>query len=237
MRQQQRYDMPSFALTEWNFVSKSLSQAINEKYQVWVAHHMTHMDNLRPILQAGELRSYNLMRVQSYRNLANEDVQAGRAAITVAASQRPLHDYVPLYLGFKTPMVAINQAHNEDLLFLRFSLDVLATPGSIVCDGNARSNASKFYLFTGPDVFSNLDVTAIRSVKYAKDLELKRKKQAEVLIPDRLPMAQMLDMICYSESAQTRALSILTEFGINKAVKVNRGWYFVNSPQTGPKEG
>jgi hypothetical protein len=32
------------------------------------------------------------------------------------------HDYVPLYLGFKTPMAAINQAHNEDLLFLRFSL-------------------------------------------------------------------------------------------------------------------
>lgn len=50
-------------------------------------------------------------------------------------------------------------------------------------------------------------------------------------------MAQMLDMICYSESAQTRALSILTEFGIKKAIKVNQGWYFVNSPQAGPKEG
>jgi hypothetical protein len=61
----------------------------------------------------------------------------GRAAITLPASQRPLHDYVPLYLGFKTPMVAIKQAHNEDLLFLRFSLGVLVTPGSVVCDGNA----------------------------------------------------------------------------------------------------
>ncbi len=218
-------------------MSQSLSRTINEKYQVWVAHHMTHMDNLRSILQAGELRSYNLMRGQSYRNLANEDVQAGRAAIVVSATQRPLHDYVPLYLGFKTPMVAINQTHNEELLFLRFSLDVLATIGSVVCDGNARSHASKFYLFTDPDVFSNLDVAAIRSVKYAKDPELKRRKQAEILIPDRLPMSQMLDMICYSESAQTRALSILNEFGIKRAVKVNQGWYFVNSPQADPKEG
>jgi hypothetical protein len=58
-------------------VSKSLSQEINEKYQVWVAHHMTHIDNLRPIFQSGELRSYNLMRSQSYRNLANEDVRRG----------------------------------------------------------------------------------------------------------------------------------------------------------------
>lgn len=219
------------------FVSKSLSQKINEKYQVWVAHHMTHMNNLRPILRAGELRSYNLMRGQSYHNLANEDVQLGRAAIVVSASQRPLHDYVPLYLGFKTPMVAINQIHNEDLLFLRFSLDVLAAPGSVLCDGNARSNTSKFYLFNDPDVFSNLDVAAIRSVKYARDPELKRKKQAEVLIPDKLSMAQMLDMICYSESAKTCALSILEEFGIKKSVNVNRGWYFVNSPQVGPREG
>jgi hypothetical protein len=218
-------------------VNKSLSQTINEKYQVWVAHHMTHIDNLRPILQAGELRSYNLMRGQSYRNLANEDVQTGRAAIVVTASQKPLHDYVPLYLGFKTPMVAINQTHNEEMLFLRFSLDVLATPGSIVCDGNARSHASKFYLFSGPDVFSNLDVAAIRSVKYAKDPDLKRKKQAEILIPDRLPMPQMLDMVCYSESAKTRVLSILNEFGIKRAVTVNQGWYFLNSPQTAPKEG
>jgi hypothetical protein len=134
-------------------------------------------------------------------------------------------------------MVAINQNHNEDLLFLRFSLDILATSGSVVCDGNARSNASKFYLFSGPDVFANLDFAAIRSVKYAKAPELKRKKQAEILILDRLPISQMLDMICYSESAKTRALSNLSEFGIEKTVTVNQGWYFVNSPQPTPKEG
>ncbi len=217
-------------------MSKSLSQIINEKYQIWVAHHMTHMDNLRPILEAGELRSYNLMRGQSYRNLANEDVQTGRAAIVVSATQKPLHDYVPLYLGFKTPMVAINQAHNEQLLFLRFSLDVLAISGSVLCDGNARSNASNFYLFSGPEVFSNIDVAAVRSVKYARDFELKRKKQAEILIPDRLPTSQMLDIICYSESAKTCTLSILSEFGIKTTIKVNQGWYFMTSTQAAQKK-
>ena len=218
-------------------MTKRLSQVINEKYQVWVAHHMTHIDNLRQILQSGELRSYNLMRGQSYRNLANEDVQAGRASIVVPGPQKPLHDYVPLYLGFKTPMVAINQVHNEDLLFLRFPLDILTRQDSVVCDGNARSHTSKFYLFSDPDVFSNIDIAAVRSVKYAKDPELKRKKQAEILIPDRLPITQMRDIICFSENAKIRALSILGEFGTNKAVIVNQGWYFVNSPQGHPKEG
>lgn len=92
-------------------------------------------------------------------------------------------------------------------------------------------------MFTSPDVFSQIDVAAIRTVKYAGNPELKRKKQAEILIPDRLQVAQMLDMICYSESAKTRTLSILSEFGIKKTVKVNQGWYFINSSQSGPKEG
>ncbi len=87
---------------------------------------MTHIDNLRPILKSQELRSYSLMRGQSYRNLANEDVLAGRAAIVLPASQKPLHDYVPLLLGFKNPIIAIKQAYNEDLLFLRYSLDIFS---------------------------------------------------------------------------------------------------------------
>ncbi|MCB0350088.1 MAG: DUF4433 domain-containing protein [Bdellovibrionales bacterium] len=212
-------------------MNKSLSHTINEKYQIWVANHMTHLDNLRPILQVKELRSYNLMRGQNYHNLANEDVQAGRAAVTIPASQKPLHDYVPLYLGFKTPMVATNQLQNENLLFLRFSLDILSTPGAIVSDGNARSQKTQFYLFSGPDIFSKIDVAAIRTVKYSKDPELKRKKQAEVLIPDKLPITQMHDIICYSENAKSHVLSILAEFGIKKQVTVNPGWYFGTRPE------
>ncbi len=220
-------------LGEAVILSKSLSQIINEKYQVWVAHHMTHLDNLKEIINTGELRSYNLMRGRSYRNLANEDVQAGRAAISVGPLTKPLHDFVPLYLGFKTPMVAINQNHNKELLFLRCPLDILTISGSFVADGNARSTLTKFYEFTGPDVFSNIDVATIRSVKYAKDPELKRKKQAEILIPDKLQISQMLDIICYSETTKTHVLSILSSSGIHKPVKVNQGWYFTPSPKEG----
>lgn len=207
-------------------MSKSLSRAINERYQIWAAYHMTHINNLAAILNTLELRSHNAMNGQNYYSLANDDVQAGRATITVVPTQKPLHDYVPLYLGFKTPMVAFNQEHNDDLLFLRFSLDILNTPGSIICDGNARSNNSKFYLFTNLDTFSHLDIAAIRTVKYAYSSEVKRKKQAEVLIPDQLPVAQIYDIVCHSENAKNRILSILKSSGINKSVIVKQGWYF-----------
>jgi hypothetical protein len=167
------------------------------------------------------------MRGYAYFNLSNEDVQAGRSAITIPGSDRPLHDYVPLYFGFKTPMVAANQAHNESLLFLRFSLEVLRLPGVVITDGNARSMRTKFRTFRSIDDLNILDPKAIQTIKYAGDDERKRKKQAEILVPDQLSITVMQDIICFSSTTRKRVVDILHKNGINKSVIVNMGWYFV----------
>jgi hypothetical protein len=208
-------------------MTKPLSKQIAEKYQIERCYHMTHIQNLTAILEAGELHSYNRMRGKTYLNLANEDVQAGRAAITINATGRALHDYVPLYFGFKTPMVAANQKHNEDLLFLQFRLDILNLGSIVISDGNARSNATCFRIYSQISDFDSLDIAAIRGVKYAHDTELRRKKQAEVLVPDRLPIAHLAYVTCYSEQTKTRILEIWSKSAINKpTIQVNPGWYF-----------
>ncbi|MBI2579366.1 MAG: DUF4433 domain-containing protein [Candidatus Aenigmarchaeota archaeon] len=117
--------------------AQPLYKQIHAKYQLGPANHMTHIDNVAAIVQAGELRAYNLMRGTSYRNLANDDVQAGRAAKSISVTGRPLHDYVPLYFGSRTPMVAVNQRENESLVFIRFSLDMLAMGDVVISDGKA----------------------------------------------------------------------------------------------------
>lgn len=187
---------------------------------------MTHIQNLASILRDGEIRSYNQMRGHTYLNLSNPDVQAGRASITISATGKPLHDYVPLYLGFKTPMVSVNQNHNEDLLFLQFSLDILNSGKVVISDGNARSARTQFKVFSQLVDLDFLDIKAIRALKYAYDSELTRKKQAEILIPDTLKLGQLLYITCYSESAKTRLLAILTESGITVPIQVNPNWFF-----------
>ena len=190
---------------------------------------MTHIDNLGAgILAAGELRSYNLMRGTAYNNLSNLDVQQGRAGITVPATGRPLHDYVPLYFGFKTPMVAWNQDKNEQLIFLRFSLNILVLPGVVISDGNARSIATKFVKYSGLDDLAVVDPKAIQTVKYGHDPELKRRKQAEILVPDKIQVSEIYDVICFSKAAVERAMEVFKKSAINKSVYVNSGWYFLN---------
>lgn len=199
---------------------------IKQRFQLGPASHMTHLDNLRSILKSGELRSYNKMRGNSYHNLANEDVQKGRAGITVDVSNRPLHDYVPLYFGWKTPMVAWNQKHNEELIFLRFSLDILKRTDTVITDGNARAKATQFRSFTDISNLEIIDAHATNSVKYAHDDEFKRRKQAELLILDSLPLSEVLDIVCFSESSKSLIVNLFKEFDITKPVKANAGWYF-----------
>ncbi len=207
-------------------MSLPLYQQIRSRYGLGPASHMTHLNNLPTILGAGELRSYSQMRGRTYQNIANEDVQAGRAAKTVPPTNRPLHDYVPLYFGFKTPMVAVNQEKNEEIIFLRFSLEILQFPGVVITDGNARSNSTAFRTYSGIDDLSIVDAKAVNTVKYAHDGELKRCKQAEILVPDSLPFVHVFDLVCFSDSTRAKVLRILEEFGINKPIYVNPGWYF-----------
>jgi hypothetical protein len=215
--------------------AQPLNKQIYAKYQLGPASHMTHMDNVGAILEAGELRSYHLMRGHSYRNLANDDVQAGRAAKAVPVTGRPLHEYVPLYFGNRTPMVAVNERHNEDIVFIRLSLDLLAIGGVVITDGNARSVATQFREFTQLSDLDLVDARAINTVKYSGDPELKRKKQAEVLIPERLALSYVYEFICYSNEAKQRLLAIFEQYGKKFRVTVSPGnWYFRTPPQGTP---
>jgi len=199
---------------------------IRQRFQLGPALHMTHIDNLSQILAAGGLKSYNAMQGTPYTNLANDDVQSGRAAITIPVSGRRLHDYVPLYFGIKTPMVACNQDKNEKMLFLRISLDILTRLGVVFTDGNARATGRKFFRYTNIDDLSILDVAAINSTKYAGDPLKKRRKQAEILVPDFLPICEVLDILSFSETARFQALTITDKFGITTPIRVNPGFYF-----------
>jgi hypothetical protein len=204
----------------------TLTEQIDQTYQLKYCYHMTHLSNLQNVAQNGALFSYNKMRGHSYFNIANEDVQAGRAGITVPCSNRNLHDYVPLYLGFKTPMVAVNKQYNKDLLFIRFKLEILTLRGVVVTDGNARSNGTQFRLYTSINDLSFWDAKAIRALKYAHDPEVKRKKQTEILVPDSLAISNAMDIICFSDEAKIAILACLNNYGTRLSVLVNPNWYF-----------
>lgn len=218
--------VPKFPRNMLKILMSDFQKQIRQKYFLNYFYHMTHVDNLPSILSAGEIKAKNRIKENEYKRLSNDDVQKRRAKRVV--NSLPLHDYVPLYIGPKTPMVAVNQNQNEDFMFLRFSLDILKISGTVIADGNATTWSTKFVQFNEIDDLGCLDIDAIRGVKYSGDLELRRKKQAEILVPHGLSLSYILDIICYSESAKKRLLLIFKESGkLNPIIGVEKVWYFI----------
>lgn len=213
----------------------------SEQYQdrldmLCLAHHMTSVANLKEIFQENALLPYARMKSRAYENLASEEVQE-RRALKVVPEGNQLHDYVPLYFSYKTPMAAKRQDRNCEWVYLTFQIDLIANdiPGIAVSDGNAASNDTVLKLVRSLDDFAIVDAKAVYKVRYGHDQELGRKKSAELLVPERLPLDYLLSITVFDESVANKVKSITQSFKRAYNLRIDAGWYFVTRTQ--PDEG
>lgn len=123
-----------------------LWKQIKAKYELGYPSHMTHLENLQSILDQGGISSKNQLQQTGLlsKDISNQDVQEGRAAIIIPCTGKALHDYVPLYWVTKTPMSSAIREYNDKLIYLRFSSDILQSHACVLSDGNARSHITQF---------------------------------------------------------------------------------------------
>jgi ssDNA thymidine ADP-ribosyltransferase, DarT len=199
------------------------------------ASHITRIENLEGIFAGKGLKARAQLASSSYADISEPSVQQIRAQKVVPQTGRRLHDYVPFFLTFKAPMVAMRQTQNDDLVYIQVVLDVFTRiSGCVLTDGNAASAESKFELFDRVDALKILDLSVLYKVKYRGDKELARKKAAELLVPDFVPLAELRTLIFYSEAGRDKGLSIAKKFGIQISVKVMPRYFFETS-QPGAK--
>ncbi|HLD91244.1 MAG TPA: DUF4433 domain-containing protein [Patescibacteria group bacterium] len=201
---------------------------IRHVYELGDVQHITHLDNLKDILTDGCIFSKNQMLTlgKKFKDISSESVQTGRANITIPCSGKPLHDYVPLYWGKKTPMVSSLRKINDTLLFLIFSTELLLQYDCLISDGNARSVKTQFKKFRQLGDLDILDCKSINTSKYAYDDEIKRRKQSELLVLNNLPLNHLLRIICYSEAVKNKVETLLTTHCTTCGVYVGLGNYY-----------
>ncbi len=204
-----------------------------------MAHHMTSIQNLGNIFAEGALLPYAEIkrRAINYDDLSMDKVQQRRAQ-RMTSCGLPLHEYVPLYYSYKTPMAAKRQDRNYDWVYLTFGMDqiIRSISGIVISDGNASAETSILKSLNSIEDFGILNKTALYSTRYAGNPELGRRKSAELLVPGRLP----LDFLIYIS-----AIDQATIAGVEKIVQpfnrqhfkcqIKPGWYFTDNIQ--PEEG
>lgn len=157
-------------------------------------YHMTHKDNLAGILQHGILSHSDV--------LARDDVLATDISDAGAqrwrdreepVNRRAIHDYAPMYINPKNPMLFVRRSMQHEIVILKVSPEVLQDGQHIFSDGNA---ASRETIFSSDSTVIAESLPAINSEYWSNCIDGKRRRCAELLVYPKVHPVHIISAIC-----------------------------------------
>lgn len=196
------------------------------RYGIDYLYHFTHVENMPSILEHG-LLSHNEAHAKGLveEDLSDPEVQALRGNRRFS-SGRSLHDFVPLYFNPKNPMLYRLREHQDDIVILFLDQRLLAQPGVFFTDGNAANWATKF--FNDLRHLADLDWGCIRADYWNDFDDGKRKRCAEILVPDVIPFRKVQRRRVRTRSTRERFDALMRAVGkkLGPPVGVDAGLFF-----------
>lgn len=199
------------------------------------AFRITHIDNIPYILEKGLLRANSSDRSDDFVNIGDPQVIKLRSDMIIRGIR--LADYIPFYLGPRSPMLyVIQHGYNgvrrqepQDIVYCVLRLDDVIK-GDLECaftDGHALSALTNYY---GKEQLVNIDKIVNYDDVYASqwnnndsDIDLKRRKEAELLIKEDISPEYIRGYIVYNDKAK----EMLKSFGIaENMIVVAPNYYF-----------
>jgi hypothetical protein len=208
---------------------------------------MTHIENIPHILQYGITHKNSPKANSNYVSIGDVSLIDTRNTIVVSvdngdflnfnAPRITLGDFIPFYFGIRMPMLYVmqnggnfvaNATPAEDIIYVACSICKIIEHGQLFyfSDGHATDKLTSFYDKDMIDkLFQIIDYNAIKAAYWGgqENLDTKRKKQAEFLVYNDLPVDFLSGFGCYNDEAKRR----LVQIGINDdIVKVVPNAYF-----------
>ena len=156
-----------------------------EKNNIQSVFHITKVDNLLGIAQFGLQSRNRAWSLHNPTDISLPSVQYLRQDKRDPIYDRPLHDYVPLYFRARNPMLYRLKTQQPRLSVLYVDSKVLLGARVVFTDGNAASKETKF--FNGLDDLRQIDWDCLQAENWTSFPDGKRKRCAEVLVPDQVP--------------------------------------------------
>ncbi len=194
-------------------------QVVIKKRGIHFLYYLVHVDNMSSISQNGLLSRNRVPECDLAEDIADEEVIKKRQRKTFF--NRSLLDFVPLYFTPKTPMLFVLREIQDKIAILCLNKNLLLQEGTVFTDGNAASMETK--CFRNPMALENLDWECIRAQHWPKFEDGRRKRCAEVLVPDQISFSYVLKIITRTEDAQSWVYEAI---GKTKKVELRPRWYF-----------
>ena len=201
-----------------------------------------HVENLDTLMRRDALHAPNhvLSDGLPYRFCHDPEVQGARAAVTITVGPGgTIHDYVPFYFGYLSPMmfklktgrVAGYDEGQEPLIYLVSTAQAVADAGV----GFAFSDGHGLAFITGWfDRLERLEAVDWGMVYQQywsdnlNDMDRQRRKQAEFLVYQSCPWSLIQEIVVINTAMRERVEAIQAAFHVSKRkmVKVERRWYY-----------
>ena len=194
---------------------------------------ITHIDNIPYINETGFVLASSPLASKNYRPIGDPKVIEKRR---ISFNGIDLTQYIPFYFGPRSIMLyVIEHGYNgvekqkaEDIVYCVIRInDIIANNiNCIFSDGHSLSAITKFYT---QDKLPQLNSIISYNDLYAhywiseEDIDLKRRKEAELLIKKELPREYIRGFIVYNKEAKEK----LTACGISEnRIAINPNYYF-----------
>lgn len=203
-------------------------------------YHITHIDNLRCIIDAGGLfndKESNNKNFCSVR-IGHQHIKERRLQKEVPVfSQTTLGDYVPFYFAHRSPMLFAIHKNKVDgysdgqnpIIYLVTYINDLIKFSSDWCftDGHAVEEITNFYTDLKDLVKVDWSVIDLWSWKNTEeDSDRKRRKQAEFLVKDFIPWSCINEIVVINDSFKNQVQEILNNYGYKLKITVQSSWYY-----------
>ena len=198
------------------------------------AFRITHIDNILHILKNGLVKADSPLHDENYVPIGDPQIIGLRGDIEVKGYR--IGDYIPFYLGPRSPMLyviqhgynGVQRVEPEKIVYCVIRLDDLINNNidCIFTDGHAVSFLTSFY---SRDELSSINEIVKFDDVYSsqwnseEDLDLKRRKEAELLIKNDLPVQFLRGFVVYNNKAK----DFLIEKGVaDNMIAVMPSYYF-----------
>lgn len=181
------------------------------------------IENISSVICYGIL-SYNWAIKIKHESIAMPDVQGKRETMNIPGV-KPLHYYANAYFDPRNPMMYKRKDIAQSLCVLAISSSVLDLQDTVITDGNAASEYSRFY--SPIDGISKLDFNQIYDEYWDDDdccrkLIKKRIKCAEVLVLGKIDYEYIVGAYVVNKRTECD----LRERGFQKKIVVNPNVFF-----------
>lgn len=200
-------------------------------------YRIVHRDNLQIFIDEDKLLSPNRATNPNYIPIGETDLirQRGTKDITIDPFGE-MRDYIAFYFGTRSPMLYciyhgydVQQRPQNEIIYLVSSIETLDSHACkyVFTDGHSFAALSQF--FNDKQDLRQIDWNAVRLKRWYNtedDPDRKRRKEAECLIYQEMPLSAIIGIGVYNQEAFDYIIKVMSDNKISIPVRIKPEWYY-----------